>query len=111
MENYSYEEIEQHIEIINNNDPHKCNLCATSRNMLSEFLIHQEELTAIANRRREPTIIEYFIRHSYGRPLEYVFDNAQRQLIMNLTRQKPLTRSFVSCCATSPAEQSYSRKF
>lgn len=39
---------------------------------------------------RQPIIIEYYVRNVYGRPTEYVLDGAQRQIIMNLTRQKTI---------------------
>lgn len=42
--------------------------------------------------RSEPRkiIIEYFVRNSYGRNIEYILDAGQRQIVQNLTRQKTI---------------------
>jgi hypothetical protein len=39
---------------------------------------------------RQPIIIEYYVRESYGRKLEYIADPAQNRIIQNLTRQKTI---------------------
>lgn len=39
---------------------------------------------------RQPIIIEYFVRESYGRRLEYILDAGQRKIIQNLTRQQTI---------------------
>jgi hypothetical protein len=62
----------------------------TGMNMLQEQLEDRCDLIHQLNHHKEPIIIEYYVRESYGRPLEYILNGAQRQIIQNLTRQKTI---------------------
>jgi hypothetical protein len=99
---YSTEQVEEHIEQLKKSFEERTGIQfnptahipddneAMAASMLQEQLEDRCELVNQLNRRKEPIVIEYYIRESYGRKLEYILDPGQRQIIQNLTRQKTI---------------------